>query len=200
MTASVADICVKNLLTDQNSGRKAFDWCGNHGIPIWFWITETGLILVQTWWSISHSDQVLVPFIRTYICEWGFLVLFLSILKTASMQQQQCSHQWLICFSIWQCFLNCVTTSAHQLNSLKWTLLFWYTVLDVVVNKPFKDHLKQFYFEWLLAVDHVLTPTVKIKTPMQNGSVSGSRHCGKRHLQKCKIWHSHWWLWNCSIL
>jgi hypothetical protein len=33
------------------------------------------------------------------------------------------------------------------------------------VNKPFKDHLKQLYFEWLLAGDHVLTSTGKIKKP-----------------------------------
>jgi hypothetical protein len=36
-------------------------------------------------------------------------------------------------------------------------------VLDVVVNKPFKDHLKQLYSEWLLAGDHSLTPAEKIK-------------------------------------
>jgi hypothetical protein len=33
------------------------------------------------------------------------------------------------------------------------------------VNKPFKDHLKQLYFECLLAGDHILTPTGKIKKP-----------------------------------
>jgi hypothetical protein len=38
-------------------------------------------------------------------------------------------------------------------------------VLDVVVNKPFKDHLNQLYSEWLLAGDHILTPTGKIKKP-----------------------------------
>jgi hypothetical protein len=38
-------------------------------------------------------------------------------------------------------------------------------VLDVVVNKHFKDHLKQLYSEWLLAGDHILTPTGKIKKP-----------------------------------
>jgi hypothetical protein len=31
-------------------------------------------------------------------------------------------------------------------------------VLGVVVNKPFKDHLKQLYSEWLLSGDHTLTP------------------------------------------
>jgi hypothetical protein len=35
-------------------------------------------------------------------------------------------------------------------------------VLDVV-NKPFNDHLKQLYSECLLAGDHILTPTGKIK-------------------------------------
>jgi hypothetical protein len=38
-------------------------------------------------------------------------------------------------------------------------------VLDVVVNKLFKDHLKQLYSEWLLAGDHILMPTGKIKKP-----------------------------------
>jgi hypothetical protein len=38
-------------------------------------------------------------------------------------------------------------------------------VPDVVVNKPFKDHLKQLYSEWLLAGGHVLTPTGKVKKP-----------------------------------
>lgn len=36
-------------------------------------------------------------------------------------------------------------------------------VLDVVVNKPFKDLLKKKYSDWLLAGDHSLTPTGKIK-------------------------------------
>jgi hypothetical protein len=35
--------------------------------------------------------------------------------------------------------------------------------LDAVVKKPFKDYLKQLYSEWLLAGDHILTPTGKIK-------------------------------------
>ncbi|KAJ8875605.1 hypothetical protein PR048_023501 [Dryococelus australis] len=36
-------------------------------------------------------------------------------------------------------------------------------VIDVVVNKQFKEHLRQQYSEWLLAGDHALTPTGKIK-------------------------------------
>jgi hypothetical protein len=38
-------------------------------------------------------------------------------------------------------------------------------VLDVVVNKPFKDHLKQLYSEWLLKGDHALSPAGRIKKP-----------------------------------
>jgi len=38
-------------------------------------------------------------------------------------------------------------------------------VLDVVVNKLFKDHLKQLYSEWLLKGDHALTPAGRIKKP-----------------------------------
>jgi hypothetical protein len=38
-------------------------------------------------------------------------------------------------------------------------------VLDVVVNRPFKDHLKQLYSEWLLSGDHALTPAGRIKKP-----------------------------------
>ena len=38
-------------------------------------------------------------------------------------------------------------------------------VLDVVVNKPFKDNLRKRYTAWLLAGDHALTPTGKIKKP-----------------------------------
>jgi len=33
-------------------------------------------------------------------------------------------------------------------------------VLDVVVNKPFKNHLKQLYSEWLLKGYHALNPAV----------------------------------------
>uniref|UniRef100_A0A674N661 HTH CENPB-type domain-containing protein n=1 Tax=Takifugu rubripes TaxID=31033 RepID=A0A674N661_TAKRU len=36
-------------------------------------------------------------------------------------------------------------------------------VLDVVVNKPFKDNLPKKYTEWLLSGDHALTPTGKIQ-------------------------------------
>ena len=38
-------------------------------------------------------------------------------------------------------------------------------VLDVVVNKPFKDNLRKQYSAWLLSEDHPLTPTGKIKKP-----------------------------------
>jgi hypothetical protein len=38
-------------------------------------------------------------------------------------------------------------------------------VLDVVVNKPFKDHIKQLYSEWLLKGNHALTPAGRIKKP-----------------------------------
>lgn len=38
-------------------------------------------------------------------------------------------------------------------------------VLDVVVNKPFKDNLRKRYTEWLLSGDHSLTPTGKLKKP-----------------------------------
>jgi hypothetical protein len=38
-------------------------------------------------------------------------------------------------------------------------------VLDVVVNKLFKDHLEQLYSEWLLAGDRILMPTGKINKP-----------------------------------
>jgi hypothetical protein len=44
-------------------------------------------------------------------------------------------------------------------------------VLEVVVNKSFKDHLKQIYSEWLLAGDHILTPTGKIKEAQCNTAV-----------------------------
>lgn len=36
-------------------------------------------------------------------------------------------------------------------------------VLDVVVNKPFKDHLRQLYTDWLLKGNHALTPSGKLK-------------------------------------
>uniref|UniRef100_A0A672FD58 DDE-1 domain-containing protein n=1 Tax=Salarias fasciatus TaxID=181472 RepID=A0A672FD58_SALFA len=38
-------------------------------------------------------------------------------------------------------------------------------VLDVVVNKPFKDNLRKKYTEWLLSADHALTPTGRIQKP-----------------------------------
>lgn len=38
-------------------------------------------------------------------------------------------------------------------------------VLDVVVNKPFKDSLRRLYNDWLVAGDHALTPSGKIKKP-----------------------------------
>jgi hypothetical protein len=34
-------------------------------------------------------------------------------------------------------------------------------VLDDVVNKLFRDHLKQLYSEWVLTADHTLTPSWK---------------------------------------
>lgn len=38
-------------------------------------------------------------------------------------------------------------------------------VLDVVVNKPFKDKLRSCYTNWMLEADHALTPTGKIRKP-----------------------------------
>lgn len=38
-------------------------------------------------------------------------------------------------------------------------------VLDVVVNKPFKDNIRKLYSDWLLNEDHPLTPSGKIKKP-----------------------------------
>jgi hypothetical protein len=38
-------------------------------------------------------------------------------------------------------------------------------VLDVVVNKPFKDHLKRQYSNWLRGSDHTYTPTGRMKKP-----------------------------------
>jgi hypothetical protein len=47
-------------------------------------------------------------------------------------------------------------------------------VLDVVVNKPFKDHLRQLNTDWLLDGNHALTPGGKLKKPsvtmLGNGS------------------------------
>jgi hypothetical protein len=36
-------------------------------------------------------------------------------------------------------------------------------VLDVVANTPFKNHLKQYYREWLWTGDRALTPAGRIK-------------------------------------
>jgi hypothetical protein len=38
-------------------------------------------------------------------------------------------------------------------------------VLDVVINKAFKDHLRQLYSNWLLEGKHALTPGGKLKKP-----------------------------------
>ena len=38
-------------------------------------------------------------------------------------------------------------------------------VLDVVVNKPFKDNLRKKYTEWLLSGNHALKPTGKKQKP-----------------------------------
>ena len=38
-------------------------------------------------------------------------------------------------------------------------------VLDVVCNKPFKNNLRKNYTAWLLAGNHALTPSGKIKKP-----------------------------------
>jgi hypothetical protein len=38
-------------------------------------------------------------------------------------------------------------------------------VLDVVINKPFKDHLRQLYNGWLLEGNHALAPGGKLKKP-----------------------------------
>jgi hypothetical protein len=68
-------------------------------------------------------------------------------------------------------------------------------VLDVVVNKPFKDHLKQLYSEWLLAGAHILTATGKIRKPSvallcQWVKTSWQRICPEvivRELKKCCV-------------
>lgn len=38
-------------------------------------------------------------------------------------------------------------------------------VLDVSINKPFKDHLRKEYNDWMLEGDHELTPSGNIKKP-----------------------------------
>lgn len=37
--------------------------------------------------------------------------------------------------------------------------------LDVCINKPFKDHLRRFYNEWMMRKDRPLTPAGNIKRP-----------------------------------
>uniref|UniRef100_A0A1A8EKZ1 DDE-1 domain-containing protein n=1 Tax=Nothobranchius korthausae TaxID=1143690 RepID=A0A1A8EKZ1_9TELE len=39
-------------------------------------------------------------------------------------------------------------------------------LLDVVVNKPFKDNLRRRYTKWLLYGDHALTPSGKPPPPL----------------------------------
>ena len=41
-------------------------------------------------------------------------------------------------------------------------------VLDVIVNKPFKDCLKRLYNEWLLSENFEFTPKSNIKKPLIN--------------------------------
>jgi len=45
-------------------------------------------------------------------------------------------------------------------------------VLDTVVNKHFKDQLKQLKSEWLLIGDHALTPAGRIKKPCATSSTA----------------------------
>ena len=42
-------------------------------------------------------------------------------------------------------------------------MIFQLQVLDVVVNKPFKNYLRKNYSDWLINGNHVLTPTGKLK-------------------------------------
>lgn len=37
--------------------------------------------------------------------------------------------------------------------------------LDVGVNKPFKDNLRQYWNEWMLAGNHTFTPAGRIRKP-----------------------------------
>jgi hypothetical protein len=37
---------------------------------------------------------------------------------------------------------------------------------NILLNKPFKDHLKQLYSEWLLGGDHVLTLHGQSRSPV----------------------------------
>jgi hypothetical protein len=41
-------------------------------------------------------------------------------------------------------------------------------VLDVFINKPFKDHLRQLYNDWLLEGNHARTPAGKLKKSSVN--------------------------------
>jgi hypothetical protein len=45
-------------------------------------------------------------------------------------------------------------------------------LLNVVVNKLFKNHLKQLYSEWLLTRDHALTSAGRIMNSKVNVSFS----------------------------
>ena len=40
-----------------------------------------------------------------------------------------------------------------------------FQVIDVVVNKPFKDYLRKNYSDWLINGNHAPTPTGKLKKP-----------------------------------
>jgi hypothetical protein len=61
------------------------------------------------------------------------------------------------------------------------------------VNKPFKDNLKQLYALRLLAGDHILTPTGKIKKPsvaLLCGKTSWQRICSEvtvKGFKKCCV-------------
>jgi hypothetical protein len=52
-----------------------------------------------------------------------------------------------------------VKSAIHAVNTdlvvIPGGMIFQLQVLDVLVSKPFKDHLKQLYSEWLLAGDHI---------------------------------------------
>jgi hypothetical protein len=62
-----------------------------------------------------------------------------------------------------------VKSAIHAMNTdpviIPGRMTYQLQVSDVVLNKPFKDHLKQLHSEWFLARDHILTPTGKIKKP-----------------------------------
>jgi hypothetical protein len=47
----------------------------------WFWLRESGLLLVEIWWVISHTDQASISSstsVTPYLCELEFLALFSS--------------------------------------------------------------------------------------------------------------------------